>query len=193
MKNVFFLAIVMMCCSCHSKNKFDDGPFFHHSLRLSFQDASGNDLVKGIGVDFTDYGPLHDLGRVLPELYTLDVVYDKNCEDVYNAHFSGCVDPNPLFPKLEMGIVDNKYYLFFRERSIKNVNCFALDRKITFKLSCPYIFSDDKELEIVTFWNTSNIESLSMTCYRIEFCDKEITEIPHVFNGLYEASIILDR
>ncbi|MDR2146347.1 MAG: hypothetical protein LBE91_07810 [Tannerella sp.] len=89
--------------------------------------------------------------------------------------------------------VDGKYYLYFSESSIKVESCSALERTMTLKLTCPYVFGDDKEREIVTFWEADDLERPDMVCYRIEFDGEEITGITHIFNYLYEATIILDR
>jgi len=200
MRIIVLLVSVMMFCSCQ-KNK-NANPFFQHILQLHFQDVSGADLVKDIGYDCVyalsnmprpDEFKEFEYGVVKADLYTLDVIFGNHCEDSYYAHYNNpaCAEPAPLFPTLMLsGVVDGKYYLEFTEFSVKNEKCSSLDRKITFILTCPYVFGDDKEHEIVTFWKA---EKIPLSCYRIEFDDKEITEIEHVFNGLNQATIILDR
>jgi len=132
-------------------------------------------------------------GEVKKELYTLDVVFGKKCEDSYYAHYhSGAVFPAPKFPKLGIIIIDGKYHLSFREQSVKS-ECFATERKITFNLTCPYVFGDEKIHEIATFWKTDKIESFNIECYKIVFDGKEITEVFDRFNHNFEANIILDR
>jgi hypothetical protein len=94
---------------------FDGGfyPFYHHSVYLAVIDASGNDLTKGIGIEVAMYDPNSDYidgrywitsnekeyteGRIKPELYTLDIIFEDGI-------------PNPLKP--EPAPIVNGYPLY---------------------------------------------------------------------------------
>ena len=195
MKKTFFLTIAIMMFGCQSENNDNISyggvnPVFGHILQLSFQDASGKDLVKGIGYDTTNYGTQNNFGSILPELYTLNV----QCEDCcYPESPPGAIyDPSPL-PKLEINIVEDKYYLFFSGGIWKGKNCLDLERTITYTLTCPYVFGDDREHEMVTFWKADDLEQPDMDCYGLEFDGKEIPGVTLVFNSLYETTIVLDK
>lgn len=202
MKITLLLVIVMLCCSCPKGGDPFNPPDFDHYLCISFQDASGNDLVKGIGFDdsyvlsgmgYPDgYDEENTAGIVKPELYTMGVIFGRECEDGRAPMYK---TPDAIYdrqsPVLGLVVADGKYYLNLRQFSVKSKKCLVFERTISFKLTCPYVFGDDKEREIVTFWETNNVKSIS--CYRIKLGNQEITDIIHEFNGLHKATIILDR
>ena len=176
-------------------------PFSLQQLLLSFQDKSGNDLVKGIGfwsnywlafnpVDSTrlvytgtEGGETDAWGVVNSELYTLEyafngIPYDKNILADYDW------EKPPLgfrrgkpFSKKYPELNGNYDYLFF--------NTVSRTGKITFKLSCPYLFGDDAVHDIDTWWKYEEDIEFPI-CYRIEFGGKEITEITYIYDPPYK-------
>ena len=97
LKLTSFLILTLIYVSCE-KVKNDD-PFSGHVLYLSFQDASGNDLVEGIGYDWlqSDIVPEEEYawgGRVNPDLYTLKIIFPEGAVDVNDKSlWSGIRDP----------------------------------------------------------------------------------------------------
>ena len=125
----------------------------------------------------------------------MEVVYGRQCEDRYYAHYHNIgegVIPGPLFPKLKIIVLDGKYYLDLDENSRLDTDCCSTDRKIIFKLTCPSLFGDENSHEIVTQWNESDVEH-AMKCYRIVFDGKEISGINEFFPYKYMTNVILDR
>ena len=69
-----------------------------------------------------------------------------------------------------------------------------IEKKVTLKLKCSYLFGDDEVHDIVTWWKPQKGTRNSL-CYRIEFGGKEYTDIDHVKTDLYHsiATVVLDR
>ena len=200
-------------CSCSADINGDDGPlkggevpFYHHALMLSFQDASGNDLVKG----FEDDAEIttHMFPTVNPDLYKLEVIFPDGFLNPWKP------DPQPgvilaeRVPQLyvvtdyaeflETG--NDDYYFWLESQSVKWIMdeaerlCLPFPKMLTFELTFPNLFGDDAVHEIVTFWKEGNGPTNSCLCYRIELDGKEYTQIAHQkLNQISVATIILDR
>jgi len=194
LKLLSFLFLVTVCSSC-IKMAADAGPNYSHFLSLSVKNVSGVDLVKELGlhVSNSDYEPpiMPTFNAINPDLYTLKAVYpDIKMDPVWNHHnTSGAIIPGPYTYKLEYEIKDDCYYLVFHPR-----NSFGYRDKtppapmITYKLSCPQIFGDDEEHEIITYWKP--IDKRYQSCYRIEYNGKEFSNITHVGVLSYAELII---
>ena len=169
--------------------------YYTHTLFLSFQDASGNDLVKGIESEEFMY--------VKSELYTLKI----DCKEI---QYQWKVDLNTnikmylwfgdyLERNCPNDTINSNYdYLRFKFTSTTTKRLdVPFPEKITFLLKCPYLFGDDAEHEIVTLWkpNHENIQQLGRTaCYRIEYGGNEFTDIKYAFYDSFSiATIVLDR
>jgi len=67
-------------------------------------------------------------------------------------------------------------------------------KKIIYRLSCPYVFGDEKVRELATYWNVPKITKSETQfyaeCYRIEFEGKEYE--PTYIEGHYTATIVLN-
>ena len=190
-------SIILDCCN----------DTYTHTLVLSFQDASGNDLLKHLGES-----ELYSLKTVfedgIPNHYAIPVVnlwspWTETRETMYNYPYSAdyvCFEIRAYSYKDIFDVKGNLY----------QENPFA--EKITFKLKCPYLFEDDATHDIVTWWELV-VEGRYMTeeeiiarnavgiyevgqyyeykypkCYRMEFGGKEFT----VTDG-YIATIVLDK
>lgn len=187
-------------CSCTSEEK-NDNPFYQYILRINVQDASGNDLVKGIGWDWwqSDVVPEEEAtaGGVNRELYSLEVIYPEPCMDTYLLHYSAGGIMDDLFPTLGIFKKDDNYYLVFDEFSYNGGGCPAAE-KLTFKLTCPYIFGDKEVHEIVTYWKPDpkwdGIKLLRFFCTHIEVDGKAFTQIEHLdAQPISVATVVLEK
>ena len=219
------IVIVIVLSNCSHINDTEDSEtilncclsdFYDHYLLLSFQDASGNDLLSGI---------------VNPELYTLDVVFPDEIKNPLHAKDDlelPMTPPPALVLHKTVEHLNSDYdYLSFRTSS----NVYAIDSngnrverpfdeplKITFRLKYPYLFGDSATHDIVTWWelvveeryiiekdiiearNLPEIEGgyyyeiKYVKCSLIEFGGTEITEInQEEFYPFSTATIVLDR
>ena len=198
---------------------------YHQELLISFQDESGNDLVKGIEflvnewLDTLFVGDINVRGVVRSELYTLNYIYDDvfvryNFVDDFEVEYPMLYRPMGLrkgepFSKIYPELNGNYDYLFFQAFSAEGnpyKEC-PFNEKVTFRLTCPYIFGDDAPHDIDTWWRRSEEDKEFPLCYRIKFGDKEFTEIAYTYDIQYEkdglrwsvpwpysvATIVLDR
>ena len=180
-------------------------PFYYYYLFLNFQDASGKDLIEEIeyiGWD-SEIGAEADntggSGAIKSDLYTLEPIYPEVYMDpvwTHHAAASNSVIPGPYDYALGFGKKDSYYYLFFYPQA-SNVHVLNYDKelppadKIIYKLSCSYIFGNDEEHEIVTYWKQGEQEKHQI-CYLIEFEGKKF--IPEISNeGFQVATLVLDR
>ena len=185
-------------CSYNSCNKEKHANVYDYYLYLSIKDASGNDLVKGIGSDWLQSQPVGFVpsegptgGIVVPDLYTLEIVYPKTCMDLF-------IPPPGVIlaettPKLGVQCTDDIYYLYLRTASPNSNECSDPAKKLSFKLKCPRVFGDDAVYDIVTYWKEGNKPTLSRICYRIELDGNESTEITYEeYNQISRATVILE-
>ena len=214
--------LIMNGCASDTINEPKTGFVPYHSytwLHLRFQDASGNDLLKGLAIGY---------------FYTLDVIFPDERMSPYlspprSDPFAGfrhqplfcaitgerrewCPPPAQLRPTLFLApphnIFDYYYRLLFRTFShayyVDNDVVAPLPRadRITIKLTSPHIFDDDVAREIVVYWELFD-EVLTIYCYvkkldRIEFEGKEMAfePIPHSIKGHtvgYIVTIVVDK
>ena len=175
LSKLFFLTLVSMLYACLPNNEMLSYDYY---LKLSFQDVSGNDLVKGIDSDemWGQHGIVTSeedaiVGIVKPDLYKLDIIFQK--PELYFGKniLNGVIKDNELgFEKRE-----GYSYLGLRISSRRNK---PPETKITFRLTCPYVFGDDVEHDIVTYWKR-NDNRYSQLCHRIEFEGKEFSQITY--------------
>ena len=161
-----------------------ESPTLIYKLGFCFQDASGNNLAEGIGLE--EWIPssiaMEDAswGPVTPDLYTLGVYVFDPCK---TAAYS---------PRLMRKYYKGNWYLT-SDVGIGVGDCPEV-KKFTYMLKCPYVFGDEDIHEIVTYWNVPKItksETLFYAeCYRIEFEGKEYE--PTYIEGHYTATIVLN-
>lgn len=148
-KTALLLSIFALSFASCDKAGFHD-PYDIYHLALFFQDASGNDLVEGIELDLQNIH--HDLslsygGPVHPDLYTLRWKFPDQCEDLH-------VGENPLrLMTARAKYNGNRNCVLFSLASEKRAKCSNAIGCITIWLTCPYIFGDNKEHEIETWWD----------------------------------------
>ena len=164
---IWFLTLIITgSCSKH----YDTGCYEHtyNRVLLSIQDTSGNDLIKGIGWSWhqSDVIPEEEAccGIVNNDEYVLSTIYPNQPEldaleewrrlqimrglivhDNRNLSESGN-------DRLGINLINGLYYIVFTQATVsKNLNgkiIRPVDRIIR-KLTCPSIFNDELEHEIV--------------------------------------------
>jgi len=151
-----------------------------YQLDLSFQDKSGNDLVKGIGLEEwccpTDIPEEQaQSGAVKRGLYELGIIFSEPCTNWKGVAFTGSNNIDLLMKKYDNGCyyLKNHFLLFASDCPEKKI--------ITVKLKCPYIFGDEAVHEFVTHWDIPKMHSgfAYPTCNRIEFEGKVITPMTY--------------
>ena len=171
------LTIIIMGClsSCELIFDYNNYKSINYSISINFQDASGNDLVKGIGLKEESW-PVDipeeqaKSGSVNPDLYTLYYIVPEPCRS-YTA--PSRFDP----PTITMYTYDGLCFLTFGYGHFES-QCPAIE-VITFKLKCPYVFGNDAFHELVTYWEKAyrNGSVTYFKCNRIEFEGSVITDI----------------
>ena len=196
MKFIKFICLLLSIlitnsCTNNEMDKEDNNlvnmPCYQYNILLiSFQDTTGKDLVKGIGYDWWQSDIIQEeeavQGPIKRDLYTLDVVFPDSCMSMYalqkELEKQPGIRPVESVPVLVLRKVNGYYYLYFSEasyagRRINGVYEYPMAEMITFKLRCPYIFGDDTEHEIISYWKPRP-SPYSPYCYHIEFDGKEI-------------------
>jgi hypothetical protein len=224
LKLTSLLVVLTLLCGCDKENMEGTiaipGPY-HYYVSISFQDASGNDLVKGIAHDWMQFhfvsesNPNPDDGFVNLDQYTLDVVFPDHIQAIaeYQTRFwneqiaKGLIlidDPDSMLDSyfVDYMIVCKRgdyYYLDLCCISPTNDldnNKSLLADKATFKLRCPYVFGDDAEHEIVTYWSYPPEKGPYNTyCTRVEFENEEYIpqKFPQPYVQFSAATIVLKR
>jgi len=220
---VLLLATVLIMNGCSNKENLICclNPFYQHLIWLSFQDASGNDLVKGIGFDTwnSEIGGLvtgkegDGGGPVKREFYTLEYVYEDGIPNPWKPEPKPWVIYDVRYPEIalheimpsEFNANPNYNYLWFETSSYKftggpeallyghKIEDCDFAEKIIFRLTCPYLFGNDEAHDIITWWELKK-GIRNPLCYRIEFDGKKITEIVYAKDSSFSlATIVLDR
>jgi hypothetical protein len=195
MKTLVFislLAFVIMTSfsSCDKSSHEPDLVFYN--LALNFQDALGNDLVNGIGLDKGSNSISEEqaqTGYVKRELYTLNIIASQPCEDVIDTktkHFK------PDDPQLGMKRFNDCCYLT-NDFGLFTNDC-PEEKKLTYRLKCPSVFGDETEHEFVTYWEIPVLQNkfAKAICTRIEFEGKVFTPTLTQDGYSYRVTIILE-
>ena len=191
LKLITLFAVVLITLSNCSRNDTEEpeseihggrSMFYSYNLLLSFQDTSGNDLVKGIGFDW--WQPEDVIiteeeasgGTVKRNLYTLEgyIVYPEEIVVPFHAttdfgwpimmplgeiHYGKA---GTVFGR-QVSNIDYDLLAFQAVSSIFNYNIIGFDGfvvehpfdeplKIIFRLRCPYLFGDNATHDIVIWW-----------------------------------------
>ena len=183
-----FLALMMNFSSCNLLFSHNEPEYVSYDLYLSFQDVSGNDLVKGIELNTSS-------GSVKDSLFTLDIIVSEPCRNwdnkIYNTPARSGFEPDVNRPGL--GMVRYNSYCYLTNGFYLPVNDCPEEKILTYKLKCPYVFGDDAVHEFVTYWDIPRDKiNHSAKCYRIEFEGNEITPTPmDKYEQSYTATLIL--
>ena len=170
---------------------FYDAIYSYEFLLFVFQDTLGNDLVKGIGYDWHEEGDTSFEGiggEVKRDLYTLDAVYPKRCMDPYAYYrepWPQGVIYDEFVPKLGVRIFEKNWALGYSPLS---ANECSRANWIALKLKCPYVFGDETEQEIVTYWKGEKLTRITFNGIEKPF------EREHLGDNVYgtRTTIILD-
>ena len=187
---LLILLVVVATVSCDEFVETDNDVFaYYHLLYLSIKDASGNDLVKGIGLESWRGETEEEAtgGIVMPDLYTLEYIFPNHWQSQSFGHYSrfsfinGKVfkEANPELKHDDYDLLQFYVYTHSVHYGYGIVVKVPFAEKVTFKLKCPYIFGNDTEHEIVTWWKRSEKSSNAALCYRIELGGKEFTKITY--------------
>ena len=158
-KLVFIFIVVATLCSCNPCRR---GPWHEYLLDLSFQDASGNDLLSGIEYDAYLYDPHR--GTIKKELMHLSIYYDG----IYSLS-------SVALGEIAVSIHQKSDSIYYIAQDFAFNKCDPYVDKIIFRVRCPYVFGDNYIHEIITYWRPAKNDFFE--CYRIEYEGKEITEI----------------
>ena len=219
LKFTVLLYLVITYTSCKDTKFLDcciDIDGYDHNMYLSFQDSSGNDLVKGIGFyardseigEYVTGKEEDESGWVNNDLFYLEYVYPDEIQNIWKSERGSVYD----YPK-EIYLVKGKKVaetypefgnydrLFFTTGSPKMYHTSSgkfievpFAEKIIFRFTCPYVFGDNKAHDIVTWWKPHDNKNASRAlCYQIEFEGKEYTPITYNSSAISFATIILNR
>ncbi|MDR0894766.1 MAG: hypothetical protein LBN06_05635 [Prevotellaceae bacterium] len=160
--------------------------YYRYNLSLSFQDASGNDLVKGI-----------ESNEALSET-VLDIIVFEPCENwdnrIYNAPARPGVMPDINRPYFIVKRYDGVRSYLENNFSLPMSGCPA-EKILTYKLTCPYVFGDEEVHEFVTHWKfiqRKEEQDNFAECYLIEFEGREIIPIKG-YDGSSMATVTLGQ
>jgi hypothetical protein len=147
-----------------------------YNISFVFQDAEGNNLAEGI--DLEDWTPVDvpkeqaTFGQVVSD-YKLDIILSKQ-SDKFNST-NEYYHPILIYTKTDDCIcIGNNLILYTGLAEPQN--------KLTYHITCPYIFGDEEIHVITTYWkelgNKHNATYLA-ECYMVEFDGQTITDIRH--------------
>ena len=155
---LFFLSLLILSAGCSQSELepvYNMNPPYDYQLLISIQDIFGNDRLNEIPFeDIVEDGSLivEDkdgwVGSVQSDLYTLEIIAQELCFE-----FKG-VFPERIDTPLPIVKVNNGKYLFLRASSSRLC---PPEEQITFKLSCPFLFGDNKTHTIVTYWSPDGL------------------------------------
>lgn len=161
-----------------------------YELALSFQDSSGNDLVKGIELEEwpADISMENaQWGTVKSDTYKLDIIVSEACENRYdeigfeldNRHILGMYRYDYNYLRISFGL---------------GVSDCPEEKMLIYSLKCPYVFGDDDVHELVTYWEIQKSKNENYhiaKCYLINFEGNDITPTLKDGEMVYAANIIL--
>jgi len=196
-----FALMIISLTSCNLIFIDSNPDHYRHELHLSFRSASGNDLVKGIGLWEWNPSNLPEeqaiFGSVKRDLHELDIIGSEPCK---------ITQPRPwvirdISPQtLSVMMNENGYYYLISDCSFPENDC-PKQKKLTYKLKCSYVFGDEEVHELVTYWDIPKIRNgvSYATCNRIEFEGKIISPVVYqssqnkYVNISYATIILEDR
>lgn len=195
---ILFFGLIILTTSCdfilYDKGM---GNQMQYHISFVFQDAEGNNLAEGIGVeDMYPDMPKEQVtdGKVVG--YKLDIIlsdpgdFNDKRYPFYDEVSGKVYDPPILKYKYTE---DNNIY-------IENNFCFYRgvvkpQEKLIYEITCPHIFGDDKVHVITTYWTGEQgetvLSSFFPVCYKVEFEGKIITDIRYDLPYTYKNNVIL--
>lgn len=142
-------------------------------LKLKFEDSSGRDLVKGIKYYQTDSSSTASGTSYLV--------------DINEYVFQSSVANEPAKSELLRIEINNQYECLYTSYGTFDY----VASTITQKLQCPYIFGDNKEHVIISYWYDDS--KYNPACLKITCDDKEFQVTKGGQLGEYTALITLTK
>ena len=182
---IFSLFLSAFICGSCTPAYMRYGDSIYYSLSFIFQDAEGNNLAEGI--DLYDWIPSDKpqeqatSGQVAD--CKIDIILSKQSDKYNNEHYHliepGMIDYEPYTPILMYQryngqiLLGNRFHIY--------MDYVEPQEKLTYKITCPYIFGDNEIHVITTYWKKELGESILHSyypeCYMVEFDGKVITDI----------------
>jgi hypothetical protein len=156
------LTLFALNCGCNTEDTQNDiGGIqtYRYYLRLGVRDAYGIDKIKGI--DHDESGVVHS-GLYQWTWEPKEVVFCYPLRRIENEDCDYLI--------LEAYFTQTYKPVIF-----------------THKLTCSYVFGDNKEHTIVTYWQLHDIKANVKTCYRIEVDGKEFPVIQKPLQKYYNG------
>ena len=195
-KVLSIVALAAMSVSCgNAADDFDIAPHISARLCLNVVGTGGDGLIQGLETTDTEYPAMSKL-VVAPDQYTL--LSSPNRLDV-GMYSGGAVkwDYYYIHPFLEFytpgSLIEDDNYLLGINMPVLREHP---EEMITYTLTCPQLFGDDVEHEIVTYWTkeTRSLQQDIMKCSRVVIDGREITDISYANDEQVSiATIVLDR
>lgn len=212
MKSVmrFFVTVSVMLFVASGCNDTLDSDLYRyiHDIEISITDASGHDLVAPLGDE--KWMPEKERtnrwhGYINPERYNLSIV--RPGKDIWQARSMEERQEleGPFFIIRQHGEDLHPFegsWLFNDYHNVSPTEDKELDRQLIYRFTCPEIFGDDAEHDIVTFWEAEGRTGIYTypKCTKAFLGDKELAvEEYHYTNSagnnysLYFIRIVLDK
>ena len=164
MARVFILLVLLLGTlgACDKTDTAPNGYFFY----LSFVDNEGHDLVEGIETTLDDTGS--------------PIVQKKE----YTYEFLNSKDNSSKRHSIRLEKVEGYNALYISE-VLWDGSCLEIHKSLTHKLSCPYIFGDEKAHTIVAHWKFSNQDKrICLVRLTLDGVDARIVESKDRYNPL---------
>lgn len=136
---LYFMSLLLfIACSNNDDEASEDNSFppYHYTYCLSFSDVEGNDLLQGIETELDDTGkPVLKLGT-----YSYEVVKSGNSGEEF-------------FPLPPLSLWNGEKVRFLHiQVTAKDEPDYQTPEVVTVKLVNRYIFGDNKEHVLVSYW-----------------------------------------
>jgi len=155
LKLIALLLLLIYCCNC---SKLPPGHgMLDYMLLIDITNVSGEKILKDIPRDNSYYlstegtvpYEFEGYGDLLHEMYTWEIVAPESFRDWVRRVSTEVIQKKTVMAIKGEGQNVANYYLEVRESSPYNLPPQSM---IMYKMTCPYIFGDDEEHVIVTYW-----------------------------------------
>jgi len=156
-----------------------DPDSINYPLDLSFQDASGNDLVSGI--------KMSEWGYIAPGVCRLSVAVSNSCEDKLSDENLRSMRDNSY---LYVSVIDG--YSFIQTATWIDPDKCSDEKVLTYSFTCLHVFGDATEHKLVTYWDVPKKQKgiTYAKCTRIEFEGKVFTPVDD-YTGFGSMAVII--
>lgn len=166
MKKIILLFLSILLVTFYGCNKKDVDPVhYSYSIALTFENQSGDNLVTGI--------PYSEKEQRIPYSEYTRTAWAENGIELLTAELQTIKDENGEDAILLDGMTWEH-----------------VSPIITQKLVCPYIFGDNNEHVLVSYWE--ELPDSKHTCTGFTFDGKEYPISKDNITGIYRVKIVLD-